>query len=428
MGKKKSTSQTARNERLCQSAQILRDVHRRLPILKTVRWSPAVRERFFARGAKELPKVTYRGFDPSEELAQLKEARQLCRQGDAAEAWLRRSADALETTATMLGAVGTKGFSTRAQKLYGTPTTPFPGTDYCVLDQARRLIRTTTRANRLLPDPPEPRLRAGEVADEIRAAVRDRFGRSAPEVEVVTGLPARASASASKIRIRRSARFSDLDVRQLIHHEAFVHVATALNGKRQRKLPILASSHAGTTRTQEGLAVVAELISGSLDPRRLLRLAHRVVAVHKALKGADFLEVYRYFVPHSQNETEAYESTARVFRGGLVTGGAAFPKDAVYLDGLCRVHVFLRVAVEVGRVDVLRLLFAGKFDLADIPGVAAAEQRGLCVPARFVPPWIEDPRRLVAYFAMTDVIGRAATSGLKRHFSEALEEPRVGSK
>jgi 7-cyano-7-deazaguanine synthase len=99
-------------------------------------------------------------------------------------------------------------------------------------------------------------------------------------VEVVPVLSARASAMPSKIRLRAGARFSDLDVRQLIEHEAYVHVATALNGKQQRAVPILAANHAGTTRTQEGLAVFAEMISGALDPHRFLRLAHRVVAVH----------------------------------------------------------------------------------------------------------------------------------------------------
>ncbi|MFK7987434.1 MAG: tyrosine/phenylalanine carboxypeptidase domain-containing protein [Sandaracinaceae bacterium] len=41
-------------------------------------------------------------------------------------------------------------------------------------------------------------------------------------------LAARASASPKLIRLQRGARFSDLDVRQLTQHEAFVHVARSI--------------------------------------------------------------------------------------------------------------------------------------------------------------------------------------------------------
>jgi uncharacterized protein (TIGR02421 family) len=395
-------------------------VHRRLPVLKAIAWPREARERFFAKGERELPVVRYQGYDASADLEMIREAQNLIPRGDVLTDWLRRSSDALATTATMLEAVGTPAFSLHAQKLYGRPTHFFPDTERTPLQFAHRLIRTAKRVLSRLPEPPPPTLRAGEVAEEVRAAVRAHFGTDAPKVEVVSTLAARASAAPKRIRLRRDARFSDLDVRQLIQHEAFVHVATALNGRRQRRLPILAANHAGTTRTQEGLAVFAELISGALDPERFLRLAHRVVAIEMALQGADFLQVYRYYQEHSHNSIEAYESTARVFRGGVMTGGAPFTKDMVYLDGLCRVHVFIRAVVDTGRVDCLRLLFAGKLDLADIAAVTELRRIGLCRPPKFVPPWVSDPRRLVAYFAITDVISRASTAGLRRHYVAQL--------
>jgi uncharacterized protein (TIGR02421 family) len=378
-----------------------------------------VKERFFAGGEQELPVVRYA--PPADvDLGPLAAARRLCRRDDVVEQWLVRIADTLQTTADMLQAVGTREFSRRAQTLYGTPGHTFPGSPTTPLEMAQRLIRTTTLARKRMPDPPPPRLSAGDVAEEIRIAVRDHFGAKAPAVVVVRSLNARASAAPSRIRLRRGAKFSDLDVRQLIQHEAFVHVASALNGRRQRKMPILASNHAGTTRTQEGLAVFAELISGAIDPRRLLRLAHRMVAIDMALGGADFLEVYRYFKEHAPNRVEAYESTARVFRGGLLRGGAPFTKDMVYLDGLCRVHVFMRAAVDAGRIDMLPLLFAGKFDVEDLEAIAELERLELCLAPRFVPPWVEDPRRIVGYFTITDVITRSAASGLRKHYRSLL--------
>ncbi len=404
-------------------AKLLSEVHRKLPILKTIAWPVETRERFFASGERELPVVAVRGYDPSVELDKLRAARAMVRGTGGVAAWLRRSNDTLSLTATMLAAAGTPSFSKHSQRLYGRPSDPFPATERTPLETARRLIRTTHRVNARLPDPPPAALRADEVAEEIRAAVRAHFGDKAPRVEVVTALGARAAAAPKRIRLRRNARFSDLDVRQLIHHEAFVHVATALNGKAQRKMPLLAANHAGTTRTQEGLAVFAELISGALDPVRLLRLAHRVTAVQMTLDGADFLQVYAYFREHSTNAIEAYESTVRIFRGGgRPRGGSPFTKDMVYLDGLVRVHVFIRAVIDTGRVDALRLLFAGKLDLVDIPTLMELTRAGMCVAPRFVPPWVTDPRRLVAYFAVSDVIGRAATAGLRSHYVDQLND------
>ena len=95
-------------------------------------------------------------------------------------------------------------------------------------------------------------------------------------------------------------------------------------------------------------------------------------------------------------------------------------KDMVYLDGLSRVHVFIRAAVDTGRIDCLELLFAGKLDLRDLPAIVELRRHGLCKRPKFVPPWVSDPRRLLAYFAVTDVIGHAATGGLRRYYVDEL--------
>ena len=94
-----------------------------------------------------------------------------------------------------------------------------------------------------------------------------------------------------------------------------VHVATTLNGLGQRRLPLLASGHAGTTRTQEGLAVFSELISGAMTPSRFRRLANRVLAIDRSMNGADFLDVYRFFLERTDDPAQSFEDTRRVFRG-----------------------------------------------------------------------------------------------------------------
>ena len=115
-------------------------------------------------------------------------------------------------------------------------------------------------------------------------------------MELVERLSANALATSRAIRVRRGARFTDRDFTQLLNHEAFIHVATSLNGKAQNGASDPRGRPPGTTHTEEGLAVFAEEISGAIELDRLRRLADRVLAIQMAIEGADFLEVYRYFL------------------------------------------------------------------------------------------------------------------------------------
>jgi hypothetical protein len=57
---------------------------------------------------------------------------------------------------------------------------------------------------------------------------------------------------------------------------------------------------------------------------RLRRLADRVFAIQMAIDGADFIEVYRYFLERTGQPDQAFENARRVFRGGMMVGGAPF--------------------------------------------------------------------------------------------------------
>lgn len=256
-------------------------------------------------------------------------------------------------------------------------------------------------------------------------AVRKYFGDAAPAVEIVDNLSANATTTTEQIRILSGARFTDRDIDQLIHHEAGIHVTTGLNGRAQDLLPILAANHPGTTRTQEGLAVFAEFITGCMDLDRLSRLADRVIAIHMAAKGADFIEVYQYFLDTGRSREGAFEQTRRVFRDGPLSGGAPFTKDVVYLDGLLRVHDFLRSVVTAGRADCLLLLFCGKIDLDDIPVLCELAGMGLLRPPRFLPPWAADRRFLVSYLAYSGFLGRVRLGSVHTRYADVLNSTPV---
>ena len=75
-----------------------------------------------------------------------------------------------------------------------------------------------------------------------------------------------------------------------------MHVATTLNGRAQSDMKILGANYGAVTKTQEGLAVFSEFITGSIDIERMRRLADRVMAIRMGIDGADFIEVYRFFI------------------------------------------------------------------------------------------------------------------------------------
>ena len=182
----------------------------------------------------------------------------------------------------------------------------------------------------------------------------------------------------------------------------------------------MAAGHPGTTKTQEGLAVFAEYITNSIDLDRLRRLADRIIAIQMSIEGADFLDVYNYFLGRIGNESQAYENSRRVFRGGVLTGGAPFTKDGVYLEGLIRVHNFLKAIAANGRADCLKLLFCGKLDIEDIPVLYKLEEMGLCQPAKYLPPWVEDARYLLAYLTCSDFLNKMDMPKVYSHYDDLL--------
>ncbi|MGF1570923.1 MAG: flavohemoglobin expression-modulating QEGLA motif protein [Nodosilinea sp.] len=384
-------------ERICTVARRLHEASKPIKILKVIGWPDEVKAEFFAHGATRLPQVEYPSFDPQPVLDLVAEARRDIVGESRIDTWLENQARMLEIGARMMAGVGTPAFFEYSRQAYGEPTSPMRFDTETPLELAQQIQTVIQQLDHINLNIAPPHFStAATVAEEIETAVKLHFGESAPVIQVVETLSANALASASRIRIRQDARFTDRDAAQLLNHEAHIHVATSLNGKAQTDLPILSAGHPGTTRTQEGLAVFAEIISGTIELNRFQRLADRVFAINMAVEGADFLQVYQYFLDRTGKPDQSFESTRRVFRGGVMTGGAPFTKDVVYLYGLLQVGTAIRAMFSAGRVDCLLLLFCGKLDIMDLPALCELTAAGLCRLPLFVPPWVGDPRYLLA--------------------------------
>jgi len=423
---RRSVAERALADRVIAAATQLARAARPLMVLRAIDWPVEVRDRFFASNATELPQVEYAPFDASRSLERVASARRR-RTGHAnIDAWIQRHAEAIEGTARMLQAIGTPDFYRYGRDLYGDADMPLRYHPATPLELARNVHDIVDQFARARPDFELPKTQgSATVARYIRAAVVKHFDRDAPDVNVVAKLSANALATSSEIRIRRGARFTDRDAEQLLQHEAYIHVLTSINGKQQDQLPILGVSYPYVTRTQEGLAVYAEMITGTMELDRLRRLADRVVAIHMAGEGADFIQVYKWFLERTGQPEQSFESTRRTFRGGVVTGGAPFTKDVTYMYGLMQVTNLVRSAFAAGRADVLRALFCGKLDVGDVPVLCELAHLGLLHAPRHVPPWIADPRAVLASLTFSTFMNRMDVAGMAQQIQRILAEAPV---
>ena len=416
-------------EKIRTACDLLYSASRSIRILSHLSWPLSVRKQFFANGCKVLPIVDYPKFEPRVFFEKLTIARNAFDCGTAVNGWLEGVAGKLETSARMLAATGTPRFHEHSVTLYGCPDSELIDDQNTSLGLAQQFDKLFNHFQGMdLGVEEHQNENAHSVAAAMDQAARKMFGDDAPEIQIVEKLSANALAGPRRIRIRKDADFTDKDLQQLIFHEAHIHVGTSLNGIAQPNLKILAAAHAGTTKTQEGLAVFAEFITGAMGLDRFRRLADRVIAIQMAIDGADFIQVYQFFLERTDDPVQSFENSRRVFRGGVLEGGAPFTKDGVYLDGLLRVHNFFRTAVACGRADCLRLLFCGKLDIEDFPVLAHLADQGICNPAKYLPPWAKDIRFLLCYLSYSSFLNRIDLTKVKKHYNAMFADLPTFSK
>jgi uncharacterized protein (TIGR02421 family) len=382
-------------------------VARSVRVLAELSWPEDTVQTFLAgwrRGSPALPAVDAQRADYGREIEALEAVRAAADPGHPLEQFIAETAASFATAARMLEEAGTPRFTLLSRALYGAPDDRIAGSQRSHRTAAEHLLELTGQLAAAGVTPAADYcVTADAVRGELEREFAAFFGEAAPAVIVDPRLAAKAAAGATRVRLRSATCFSELDVRQLVEHEGFVHAATAINGRAQPVLTCMALSSPRTTATQEGLATFAELATRVIDIARLRRLALRVLAIGLALDGADYVDVFRFFLDQGQSEDESAHSAMRVFRGGHVRGGVAFTKDTVYLAGLISVHTFFRKAIAESRPELVRRLFAGRLRLSDVVALEASFAAGDVSDARFVPAWAGALPNLAAYLAFSSV-------------------------
>ncbi|WP_133499013.1 flavohemoglobin expression-modulating QEGLA motif protein [Cognatilysobacter terrigena] len=367
-------------------------VARDIRVLALVSWPADEEAKFladFAAGTAKPPVIAYPKCDFREARTELEA---IVREADPQHPlgqYLIDSARSWGTAALLCESLGTPRVLAHSMELYGAPNEALPGNGPTTREAAQHFISIADELDSGLLSPSETiRISATALRLQLQNDLDDFFNKRVIEVELDPDLIAKAAAGATRIRLRASANFSQYDRDQLLNHEAFVHSITALNGREQPVLPSLSLSSPRTTATQEGLATFAEQITGSIDIGRMKRISLRIEAVARALDGADFIDVFRYFVDSGQTPQESFSSAQRIFRGVPTTGRYAFTKDTVYVRGLVGVHTFFRWALRNRKLALCRYLFAGKMTLADVQRFEPLFESGALLPPRWMPPWL----------------------------------------
>jgi len=183
-------------------------------------------------------------------------------------------------------------------------------------------------------------------------------------------------------------------------HEVWVHLGTTLNGMEQPYCTFLGKGPPSATITQEGLAVLMEILTFSSTPERLMRLINRVRATTLVEEGANFLDIFEFFRAKGLDEDDSYTFSSRVFRGSSSTG-MPFTKDLTYIKGFVLTYNFMRLAVHKGKPDRIPLLFCGKTMIEDMKVMADLVEEGTVSPPRFLPPQFKDLNGLSAWMSFS---------------------------
>jgi uncharacterized protein (TIGR02421 family) len=378
---------------------------RGIRLLETLSWPASAQETFLAAwkiGRIHLPKIDYPKDDYTAVRGELETVAAGADPDHPLGQYLRRTAESWRIATRLLDAAGSHRITAYSTRLYGRPVEMLPGDGPTNFEAAQHFVALADDMDQeLRAIEPDAVMAAETVRDELQRDIDAFFVDHKVKVELDPGLIAKAAASPTRIRVRTNTGFSEYDRHQLLVHEAFVHTLTGINGREQPLLKSMARGAPRTTATQEGLATFAELISGSMDIERMKRISLRIVAIDMAINGADFVQVFRFFLDAGQTPEDSFASTQRVFRGAPLGGGAAFTKDTVYLHGLLSVHTFFRWCLRHRSLATARRLFAGKLALEDVFALQPMFDSGAIAAPHYLPPWMQRANGLAGMLAFS---------------------------
>lgn len=408
------------NERYLELVRELSDsiveAQRPIRILDGIKWCSAVRNDFFDSACKQLPAIDAQyyqrknplDFDPATVRNTFHQidrdiARKLGQLNPLATI-MRRICREYQTVVRMLEARGTPDFGLYSEELYGSATDVFHAGDPTLADLGTTMEGTLINLlkNQSMVEA-EKDITAQTAVEMLNQRLLDAFPDAGIRVLMNDQMTADAAAGSDYLKIRSDAMFNSLDIDVLEVHEGWVHLGTTLNGMAQPWCTFLGKGPPSATTTQEGLAVLTEILTMRSSPSRLYRLVNRVRAVTLAEEGANFVEVFDYLRGNEMSDDDSYGIAVRIFRGSTPTG-RPFTKDLAYMRGFIQTYNFMRLAMSEGKLDSLPVLFCGKVTLEDIKTYRMLMDEGVVVAPKFLPPHFADMKGLATWMSFSRFI------------------------
>ncbi len=402
-------------------------------VLDAVKWDDNIRNNFISAKGKRAPEVDRAyyenrplGFDSGAVKLEFQNIeRDLTRQlgqFNPVGQIMRRMCKEYRMVIRMLEARGTPDFGLISQELYGAASDAFHAGDPTLADLGLMLSDYLNNIDGRgdLKDEPKT-LTATEAVAMLQSRLNRVFGEAQETIRVFEsdGIVADAAAGADYIKIRSDALFNERDVRALEVHEGLVHVGTTLNGQNQPICTFLAKGPPSSTITQEGLAILMEVIGFASYPSRLRKLTNRTRAIHMAEEGADFMQVFEFYREQGFSMPESYGNASRVFRGS-VPEGLPFTKDLSYLKGFIMVYNYIQLAVRKGKLEQIPLLFCGKTTLEDMRTLRQLVDEGLVVPPKYLPDQFRDMNALSAWMCFSNFLNHLSLDRIEADYSNIL--------
>ncbi|MCB1679570.1 MAG: flavohemoglobin expression-modulating QEGLA motif protein [Halioglobus sp.] len=408
------------------------EAQRPIRILDSIKWCPRVRADFFASGCKVLPAVDaayYQNnnpleFKPGEVRSVLHRIeRDIVRnlgQLNPLSTIMRRICREYQLVVRLLEARGTNDFNLLSEELYGSASDVFHAGDPTLADLGTQMeaILINLLKNASMVESPKD-IPARQAVEVLNQRLLQVFPNAGIRVLLNDQMTADAAAGSDYLKVRSDACFNALDIDVLEVHEGWVHLGTTLNGMSQPWCTFLGKGPPSSTTTQEGLAVLTEILTMRSSPARLYRLINRVRAVTLAEDGAHFIDVYNYLREHNMSEDDSYSIAVRIFRGST-PDGKPFTKDLAYMRGFVQTYNFMRLAMSEGRLDNLPLLFCGKITLEDIKTYRLLLEEGVVMAPQFVPPHFADLKGLATWMSFSRFISSLSFDQLESDYGALL--------
>ena len=400
-------------------------------VLDAIKWDDGIRDTFLKKRCKALPEVTADyyaqrplGFDPAERRQIFQDIeRDITRQlgsFNPVGQIMRRMCREYRMVIRMLEARGTQDFGLISQELYGAASDAFHAGDPTLTDLGIALSESLKNIARTDLAREPKTIAAAEAVQILQARMNEAFpDDQAVRVFESDGIVADAAAGADYIKIRTDALFNQGDLNILAVHEGMVHVATSLNGQHQPICTFLAKGPPSSTVTQEGLAILMEVLTFNSYPARLRKLTDRTRAIQIAETGGNFLDVFQFYRDEGYSRDDSYNNASRVFRGSS-SEGLPFTKDLVYLKGFILTYNYIQLAVRKGKLQQIPLLFCGKTTLEDMRTLGQLVEEGLVVPPRYLPAPFADLNALSAWMCFSGFLNNLSLERVEADYANIL--------